>query len=343
MHPDVSALGPLLALGYTPRQAQWLQHVMTFAGAFLRRQFVAHLAMRKSGGHDQRLLSQLVERRHAIAVPYHGNERIYHVRSRSLYAAIGAEHSRLRRALRPLQTLQGLLVLDYLTLEPGTYLASETEKRTCLTRQFGVPAEQLPGRVYTSALDATKTTRHDFVERYPIGLCDEGLRIVVPDLAPQRAAIFQAFLADYRAVLQTVPRVEIVYLTGRRERATTAERLYRNACVRAARAVSPDDIEALHAYFETRRALDEHAYGRLSKGALDRHQEDVRRFADARYADLYPHWLRGGIVALTRAAHAEPLTASRSTFRHVALPWRYYDLGVPSAMAARPTAGRRER
>jgi hypothetical protein len=331
-----TTLNPLTWFGYTHRQAQWISLVMRHSGVFLRRQFLAFLGAEGPGGTDQRLLSRIVELRHATKLPYHGRERLYHVRARPLYACVGHEHSRLRRSLPAPLIAQRLLVLDFLLREPQDYMASEEAKVECFTERFGLGLQQLPHRVYESRNPGGRSTIRYFVDRYPIAVhADHSLTFVVPDLAPQTAAVFTSFLNEYEALLKVVPNARVIYVTGRHAGMTLAERVWRRAYASAGLV---NDIERLHRHFTVRRAFREHDYGQLADTDLKQYGADAERFADPEYARLYDEWLQGGIAALTRARrdslgsgeHRNPGRAVFA-FRHVALPWTYYCAGVPHA------------
>jgi len=332
---EIATFDPLCTFGYSLHEARWLRRVITHAGVFLRRQYRAFLGV-GPGGREQRLDARLRVARHATVLPYHGRERLYHVRSHALYAALGHENSRLRRALPAPAATERLMVLDFISREPREYLASEHEKVSALIARCGLTCEHFPKRVYYSAQDRTKTTTRYFVDRYPIALEHDCVHFVVPDLAPRAAAVFAGFLLDYRPLLEAVPQAEIIYVTGPAENGRAAQTLFERACAPLSPTSNPAHVEALDQYFTTRRALEQHAYGQLSADRLDRHHDDVRRYAGPATERLYAEWLRGGVIALTRAIHAAPLPRRRITFRHVTLPWRYYCLGVDTRFAHVP-------
>jgi hypothetical protein len=326
----------LSAFGFSPHEAAWLYRVMTHTGVFLRRQFRQFLGVAR-GAREQRLDRRLKAAGHAVAWRYHGRELMCHVRSRRLYAAIGQEHSRLRRTPPSLLAAERLMVLDLIAAEPRRYLATEEEKVAWFTSRLGVTRDRLPHRVYHATTAKGGTTTRYFVDRHPIAIeKDGGMSFVVPDVTPRSAAVIDAFLHDYGPLLASLANVEIVYVTGPNTRSDKAQRHVHRQCESRQTAAGPAQAEALDRFFATRRALEQAAYGQLNTDALARYQDDTKQFTGPTYERWYAEWLQGGVVALTRSLLTVP-EPGRLTFRHVALPWRYYCLGIDTRIAKRPT------
>jgi hypothetical protein len=119
--------------GYGPRQAAFLALVMLHGGYFVRRQIDRFLHC-KDGGVATAFLRELVCRRHARLAVYRRRTRVYHVSARPLYAAIGEEHNRNRRAVAPAETARKVMTVDLvLHTQPAQFLATEREKVAYLT------------------------------------------------------------------------------------------------------------------------------------------------------------------------------------------------------------------
>jgi hypothetical protein len=332
---------PLLAYGYTRTQAVWLRLVMLHAGVFLRRQYLAFPRTRISGSVDQRLLRRLLNQGHARQLPYHGRERLYHIYARPLYAAIGHEHLRHRRRMAPWLTAVHLLLLDFIIAEPGEYLESE-ELKVRRFIELGVSRDALPHRVYRSARVPTKTTTRYFVEPYLIAIHERRARFIIPDLSPRSAAPMREFLLRYGALLEKIADVEVVYVTPRAESADTAERLYRRFASGHDQTDLPT-IELLDELFRVRASLEERAYGRLTREALDRYEVWAGRLSGHEYDELYQTWRQGGVIALTRARHISAGSSPSTGFRHFRLPWRYYCFRSSPQRSRPVSAGRARR
>lgn len=122
-------------LGFTERQARFLVHVMLFSGICLPRQY-ARSAGTAYGHNVTEFFARLVRDGHATAWrSLHNRGRLYHVRSRRLYEAIGEPSHRHRRAVPARQVTERLMRLDALLAQPKVqWLASEAEKVDYLRR-----------------------------------------------------------------------------------------------------------------------------------------------------------------------------------------------------------------
>lgn len=322
----------LVKFGYTPREAEWLHHVLVHAGAFLRRQYLSWIGDRKRGAVDQRLLAGLLRREHATAWPYHRREMVYHLTNKALYAAIDAPDLRHRRPLPPYRLAQKLMLLDLTIREPEhRWLATETDK----VRFFldsGVPVTCLPQRVYQSGSALPNTTRH-FVDRFPILIDREGrVGLVYPDFSGHGDP-FAQFLEDHARLFERQPNAEVVYLTSRDGAAERAEVLFRRQFGLAAQ---PDHALAAEflEYCGLRQAYETSQYGAFGSGEWARFDAARRRFSGMDYENLYRTFVTAGPTPALVALHARTERPAAITFRHVALPHRYYCLGR-AAVAAR--------
>jgi hypothetical protein len=72
---------------------------------------------------------------------------VYHLHATSLYRAIGEKDNRNRRDAPPERIARRLMLLDYILLQRGVWLATEREKVKVFTTRFGVPESALPQRI----------------------------------------------------------------------------------------------------------------------------------------------------------------------------------------------------
>ena len=116
-------------LGFTERQARFLVHVMLFSGICLPRQYARSAGI--AYGHNvTEFFAKLVRDEHATAWrSLHNRGRLYHVRGRRLYEAIGEPRQRHRRAVPARQVTDRLMRLDALLAQPTVrWLASDAEE-----------------------------------------------------------------------------------------------------------------------------------------------------------------------------------------------------------------------
>ncbi len=119
----------VMRLGFTARQARFLVHVMLFSGICLPRQY-ARSAGTAYGHNVTEFFARLVRDGHATAWrSLHNRGRLYHVRSRRLYEAVGEPRHLHRRAVPARQVGERLMRLDTLLAQPEVrWLVSEEEK-----------------------------------------------------------------------------------------------------------------------------------------------------------------------------------------------------------------------
>src|SRR6266853_2864401 len=126
------AIASLAQFGYTPREAEFLYIVAVHSGFFVQRQFMqfVHVAGR---GPATYFLKKAIQKQHVREhLPERGTQKIYHLFSRSVCAALGKENSRHRKPGRyglldkaPVRLLGLDFVLANLSRE---YLEEETDK-----------------------------------------------------------------------------------------------------------------------------------------------------------------------------------------------------------------------
>src|SRR5205807_3008527 len=97
--------------GYTPRQAGFIVLVAIHSGYFVRRQFL-NFAGLTNGVCTVDFLRELETRGHMRTLRYRHHGNIYHVSSRTIYAALDEEHNRHRRQIQVSTLVQKLMALD---------------------------------------------------------------------------------------------------------------------------------------------------------------------------------------------------------------------------------------
>jgi hypothetical protein len=179
--------------GFTERQARFLALVMRHSGVCLMRQYSTFAGI-VFGQKTRVFFTKLVERNYASTYDCaHNRARIYHVRHRELYEAIGEPDSRLRRPPAIPTALERVMLIDAMLASPDiVWLATPDEKVAHLTTLARIPFEDLP-HVTIGDGDA-RQVRH-FPDRLPLGVHPEG-RVVLVYLS------FDPFRDDFRSFLQ---------------------------------------------------------------------------------------------------------------------------------------------
>ena len=167
--------------GFRERQARFLALVMRHSGVCLMRQYSTFAGI-VFGQKTRVFFAKLVERNYASTYDCaHNRARIYHVRHRELYEAIGEPDSRLRRPPAIPTALERVMLIDAMLASPDiVWLATPDEKVAHLSTLTRIPLDDLP-HVTIGHGDA-RQVRY-FTDRLPLGVHPEG-RVVLVYLSP---------------------------------------------------------------------------------------------------------------------------------------------------------------
>lgn len=287
-------LAALEGLGFTTRQARFLETVMLTSGVCVPRQYAeaAGIAL----GHTTReFFAGLTARRFATAYPcWQGTARVYHLHSKTLYRAIGEPDNRHRRPTTVGRAVERLMVLDAVLSDPSTrWLTTEVDKVDHFRGVRSVDLEDLPSLAFGSA--SAPTVRH-FPQKLPIGIAQEGERNVFLYLATEPAGReFGAFVEAHRPLLQRLHRWTLRLcipspLSGSR---AAHERVIADL---VAAPLRPATIDELRWFCEIRRQLEE---GNKANGPIDeaRFARARRAFGAPLFFAAYRRWKQRGEAA----------------------------------------------
>jgi hypothetical protein len=309
--------------GFTERQARFLALVMRHSGVCLMRQYSTFAGI-VFGQKTRVFFTKLVERNYASTYDCaHNRARIYHVRHRELYEAIGEPDSRLRRPPAIPTALERVMLIDAMLASPDiVWLATPDEKVAHLTTLARIPFEDLP-HVTIGDGDA-RQVRH-FPDRLPLGVHPEG-RVVLVYLSfdPFRDD-FRSFLQRHAAMVAGLPAwtIRIVLPVHRAIAAQDFEQTARN---QLAGPLSQRVWDELRWYFEQLRAARSGAPGDIDEV---RFRRDRHAFQAPRYPVLYRAWLQDGERVLTLASSskiADALASGAGKIEPMILPHSYAHL-----------------
>jgi len=336
MTGSVAAVEALAKFGYTERQAAFLRIVALHSGCFLARQYDFYIGA-GPGGPRRRLIDQLVAREHVRKLPSCDNTTIYHLCARRLYAALGIENSRNRRAHQPFVLKIRIMGLDFVLSHPeAQFLATESERVELFTDILQLPRTILPAKFYASKGGANKTIRH-FVDRNPLFLCAaaEGAAPVVGfayiDTGTETTAGFRSYLAQYRRLLGALDNFRLVYVANNTEMFAQARKdftkeLALDASLDRERTVSPD---LLLEHFEARACHGRRDYKGFDTAGINRLAKELKEFTGPRFDALFGIFQAQGahsmLLELARLKAAS--TAPQGAFEAQVLPYSYAFLG----------------
>ena len=201
----VRALEPL---GFTERQTRFLVTVALHSGYCLRRQYLCFAGVRH-GKNDSTFLESLVEQQLAQRLTFRPDRgHVYHLRTRSIYRALGQDDNRNRRVASAALIARKVMLLDYV-LGHGEvdWIATENDKLDLFVDRFGVAKEGLPQRVFrASAPDAATTTRY-FMDKLPIAVVGDPPGVYFLYLVTDHSGRdFERFLVEHSRLFDALPR-----------------------------------------------------------------------------------------------------------------------------------------
>jgi hypothetical protein len=309
--------------GFTERQAKFLALVMRQSGVCLMRQYSTFAGI-VFGQTTRVFFDKLVARNYASTYDCaHNRARIYHVRHRELYEAIGEPDSRLRRPPAIPTALERVMLLDAMLASPDiVWLATPDEKVAHLSTLTRIPLDDLPH--VTIGHGDTRQVQY-FPDRLPLGVHPERrLVLVYLSLDPFRDG-FRSFLQRHAAMVAglTAWTIRIVLPA---HRAIAAQDFEQTARDQLAGPLSQRVGDELRWYFEHLRAARSGAAGDIDKV---RFRRDRTAFQAPRYTALYRAWLQDGERVLTHALSptiADALASGAGKIEPLILPHSYAHL-----------------
>jgi hypothetical protein len=319
--------------GFTDRQARFLVLVMRHAGVCIMRQYAAFSGI-VFGQKTRRFFDRLVTGGYASTYDCsHNRARIFHVRHRALYEAIGEPDSRLRRPPAVPRALEHLMLLDAILENPQiVWLSTPEEKAAHLTALTAISPDDLPHVAVASAGDGVERQVRLFPDRLPVGIHPEGRVVLVYLVSDPLHEDLRGFLQRHAATLSRLPawtvRIVLPPHLG-----SSADHWRQAAWSQVATALKEPGLSELRWYFERLRA------NRTGSGAeLDdaRFKRARRAFQSPRFPVLYCAWQQDGDAALAVAAApttGNALTSGAGTIEVMLLPHAYSHLSPLVAVA----------
>jgi hypothetical protein len=322
--------------GFSERQARFLELVMRHAGVCVPRQYARFAGIANGGKKCNAFFDQLIRRGYAVGCDcVHNRARLYHVRHRPLYHAIGELESRYRRPVPARRAVERLMLLDAVLATPGLNWITTNAEKARYFDALSTPADHPP--LADDAADRPSTPAVEaLVGQFPIGLEATG-----------RAVFF--FLAlvpwtdEFRGFIQAHTR----FLRAARE--WTVRLVFPRPLDRAygdyVRVVHEELDTPLHTatvselkwYFEHRRKAAAEPPDSLTQAFLDR---GAQVYSTPRFILLHRRWQQRGDVVFDDASSpvlAEALANGSGRVECLVLPHSYRHLS-PLVGLVRSTA-----
>ena len=316
------------ALGYSPREAAFLQLVVEHSGYFLPRQVDAFYGQPR-GQVRARFLAGLVARGHASVTTTVQQTSLFHVESRTLYRALGEEDNRNRRERPPHLIRSRLMTLDFVLVHQAVaFLPYGDARAGYLFEVHGVDLSALPTKHYPSRKGQAPSLRY-FVDKYPAYRAGAGvpLSFCYVDEGAQTQSGFETYLGQYEHLFGALGAFQVVYVVEQGGSASAAAAAFRRWRQRLGVPVVRRSVIAdptVSDYFR-RRHLFETGQGReLTRADLTALRNDRRRFEGEEWERQFVAWSQAQGASIDRgAAPSEPDAAGLRGFSVFELPHGY--------------------
>ena len=302
----------------TERQARFLVTVMQHSGVCVPRQFPAFAGI-KHGQRTVDLFERLVRWGYAVAYPCrHHRGRVYHIRYKPLYRAIGDADSRFRRPMSAAQVVDRLAMLDALIGTPNvTWLGGAEDRQAHFAG--GLP---------------------EVVKHLPVGVEPDGRVVLLFLVMRDRLDEFRVFLQECSSFLSRRPTWTIRVVLARQFQ--WLSKLYDDK-FRYDLGPGPRHMDELRWYFQQRQAVSQDPQA-LREEDEERYYEDRFAFGERRYQTVYKRWLKEGeqvLELLSSRVIPDSIASGAGRLECAVLPFSYRLLS-PLVDVAQPRSGRAE-
>ena len=294
----IESIKALKQFGYTEREAEFLYIVAVHSGFFLQRQFTQFVEVAGRGPATY-FIKKAIQKQHVREhLPERGTQKIYHLFSRTVYAALGKENSRHRRPGRyglldkaPVRLLGLDFVLANLSRE---YLEEEIDKVDFLTHEQQISTDVLPAKVFHS--DKGAETRRYFFENFPIFISQTGASRIVnftyieDDI--RSVQTFASFVQRYRGLFEALGKsFRLIFVSNSTQTFQFARSVFARSLSAAARG---NESQQLARFFWLRKMAEEKRFKELSQRDVIDWQRGLKRYSDPEYESQYRSWKQTG-------------------------------------------------
>jgi hypothetical protein len=298
MRIPAESLTALKQFGYTERESEFLYVVAVHSGFFLQRQFTQHVDVAGRGPATY-FIKKAIQKKHVREhLPERGTQKIYHLFSRSLYAALGKENSRHRKSGRYGlldKAAVRLLGLDFVLAHMDRhYLEEEAEKVAYFTVERRLSNETLPAKVFHGQ-NGSETRRY-FFEKFPIFL-SEGATAPLASFAYieddiRSVQTFASFVQRYRPLFEALGNsFRLVFVSN----STQSFQFARDIFVRSLSTTHRGrESQQLARFFWLRKMAEEKRFTELAQKDVIEWQRGLKRYSTPECQSQYQSWKQTG-------------------------------------------------
>jgi hypothetical protein len=310
--------------GFRERQARFLVLVARHSGVCVMRQYSTFAGI-VFGQKTRKFFANLVRAR--LVSTYdcaHNRGRVYHVRHRAIYEAIGEPDSRLRRPPGVPRALERLMLLDAILENPeNIWMSSSAEKVEYLSSR-GISLDDAPRLVIRQG--DQRRLRY-FSDRLPIGVHPSGHVVFIYLHADPLRDAFRDFLQRHAPLFERLPAwtIRIVvpaHLQG------AVDDLRKIAWGQLASPLRDPVLTELRWYFSRVASPPTEASPSVERARFERCR---RAFRGDRYAVLYRRLKQDGERVLATASSpvvGQAMESGAGTIEPLVLPHGYSHLAA---------------
>jgi len=325
--------------GYTDREARFVYIVAIHSGYFTQSQ-VRQFTGNQSGRTVRAFIKRALTQGHLKESKHQNNARVYQLTYRPLYAAIGRENLRNRRAHSFDYIKMKLASLDFiLGHSQFDYFEGEADKVQYFEDRFQIRPQDIPGKTYRGANRVPDTIRY-FVDKFPMFL--DGLRQGEPlptltyiDPGIGHLSDFKTHLEAYSGFLKRLPRFGFIYAGPSTIFCAKAEKLFKETIETQTGKLSSQ----LARYFTLRSAWDAKRFGSLNNSDLEFLKHARQCFVGEPFESAYKKWQSGMLTEKQLVAEIENRSPRKqeAQFRTCLLPRDYSSFGQNSKVTGKPS------
>jgi len=323
------AIQAIAKRGFTDRQARFLILVARHSGVCVMRQYSTFAGI-VFGQKTRKFFAQLVRARFVSTYDCaHSRGRVYHVRHRAIYEAIGEPESRFRRPPSVPRALERLMLLDAILENPESIWMSSSAEKVAYFSSRRIALDDAP---HVVVLQGEQRRLRYFPDRLPIGVHPSGHVVFVYLHADPLRDEFRDFLQRHAPLLEKLPAWTIrIVVPARLESA--AQDLLKVAWGQLASPLKDPILTELRWHFDHRAG----GLAGLSEPADRRRFERCERaFATDRYTVLYRRWRQDGERVLTTASSpiiGQAMESGAAKIEPLILPHAYSHLAPLAGVA----------
>jgi hypothetical protein len=322
------AIQTIAKRGFTDRQARFLVLVARHSGVCVMRQYSTFAGI-VFGQKTRKFFANLVRARFVSTYDCaHSRGRVYHVRHRAIYEAIGEADSRLRRPPGVPRALERLMLLDAILENPESiWMSSSAEKVEYLSSRR-IPLHDAPHVVIRQG---DQQRARYFPDRLPIGVHPSGHVVFVYVYADPLRDEFRDFLQRHAQLLERLPAWTIRIVVPAHLECAVQD-LQKAAWAQLASPLREAVLTELRWYFE-RFAAPTGASPAPDRARFERCRQ---AFSGDRYAVLYRRWKQDGERVLATAsspAVGKAMESGAGKIEPLVLPHAYSHLAPMAGVA----------